>query len=79
MVSVRIDRVAFAVAATRADLTSGQIATESGLSPATVSAVKNGKSCTMGTAMRIADALGVTVEDLTREPGNLTREPGKEE
>lgn len=66
---MRINRVAFAVAATRAELTGGQIAKEAGLSQATVSAVKNGKSCTMGTAMRIADALGVTVEDLTREPG----------
>ena len=66
---MRINRVAFAIAATRADLTGGQIAKESGLSQATVSAVKNGKSCTMDTAMRIADALGVTVEDLTRNPG----------
>ena len=65
---MRIDRVAFAVAATRANLNGTQIAEKSGLTRATVSAIKCGKSCTSGTAEKIAAVLGVTVDELLQDP-----------
>lgn len=61
---MRIDRVAFAVAATKAEMTGAQIAERSGVSRATVSAIKNGKTCTVTTAQKIAEALGVSVDEL---------------
>ena len=72
--STRINRLAFAIAVAKADLTVNQLAAASGLSRGTLSAVKNGKSCTDDTAQRLADALGVTMDYLTREPVEAVKE-----
>lgn len=41
-----------------------QLAEKSGVSRATLSAVKNGKSCSYDTAVKIAKALGVDVNEI---------------
>ena len=55
---MRIDRVKFAAALARADLTVKQVAELSGVSRVTVSSVKTGKSCSNGTAYKLAAVLG---------------------
>lgn len=55
---MRIDRVKFAAALARADLTVNQLAKLAGLSRVTVSSVKTGKSCSRDTAGRLAAILG---------------------
>ena len=56
--SVRIDRVTFATALARADLTVKELAEQAGLSRATVTSVKTGKSCSQDTAEKLAAVLG---------------------
>lgn len=56
--SVRIDRVSFAAALARADLNVKRLAELSGLSRCTITAVKNGKSCSRETADKLAAVLG---------------------
>ncbi|MEH2938825.1 helix-turn-helix transcriptional regulator [Lawsonibacter sp. JLR.KK007] len=55
---MRIDRVKFAAALARADLNVKQLAECSGVSRVTVTAVKNGKSCSQATADKLARVLG---------------------
>lgn len=55
---MRIDRVKFAMAQAAADLTVSEIAEMSGLSRGTVTAVKNGKSCSQETANKLIAVLG---------------------
>ena len=55
---MRIDRVKFAAALARADLNVKQLAECSGVSRVTVTAVKNGKSCSQATADKLAAVLG---------------------
>lgn len=55
---MRIDRVRFAAALARADLTVKQVAELSGVSRVTVSSVKTGKSCSKDTADKLARVLG---------------------
>lgn len=55
---MRIDRVRFAAALARADLTVKQVAELSGVSRVTVSSVKTGKSCSKATADKLARVLG---------------------
>ena len=45
------------------DLTAIQLAERTGLSRATISHIKTGKSCRYETAEKIAEALGVEVKD----------------
>lgn len=54
----RIDRIQFAAALARADLTNSQLAERAGVSRGTVTAVKNGKSCSRNTAEKLAAVLG---------------------
>lgn len=61
---MRIDRIKFATALVRADLTCKELATRTGVSRGTVTGVKTGKSCRRETAERLAAGLGVAVEDL---------------
>ena len=56
--SVRIDRIEFATALARADLNVKRLAEKSGLSRCTITAVKNGKSCSQDTADKLAAILG---------------------
>lgn len=60
----RIDRVAFAAALARLDLTGNQLAAKAGLSRGTVTAVRTGKSCSKDTAEKLAAVLG---RDIIRE------------
>lgn len=55
---MRIDRVKFAAALARKDLTVKQVAELSGVSRVTVSSVKTGKSCSQDTAEKLARVLG---------------------
>lgn len=62
--SVRIDRVSFAAVLTREDMNVKRLAELSGLSRGTVTAVKNGKSCSVVTAEKLARGLGVSVAEI---------------
>lgn len=54
----RIDRVEFAAALARADLSVNRLAELSGLSRGTITGVKSGKSCSQETADKLAAVLG---------------------
>ncbi len=56
--SVRIDRVAFAAALARKDITCKKLAEMSGMSRGTITSVKTGKSCSQDTAEKLAAVLG---------------------
>lgn len=61
---MRIDRVKFAAALARADMTTVKLSAKVGISRGTISVVKSGKSCKETTAQRIADGLGIPLDDL---------------
>lgn len=63
-IGLRIDRRKLVLAMMDKDMNAKQIAEKAGLARATVSAVKNGRSCTEETAIRIAEALGVDLKKL---------------
>lgn len=65
---MRIDRVKFVSAITRSDISIMQLSAMAGVSRGTLSAIKSGKSCSDQTAMRIAEALGIQVNDLKEVP-----------
>jgi len=54
-------------------MTQNQLAAISGLTRATISAVCNGKSCSYMSALRIAAALEVELEDISRSIDDITR------
>lgn len=64
---MRIDRVKFATELARADVKVRELAQRSGVTPATVTAVKGGKSCSESTAVKLAAGLGVPLEDLLQK------------
>ena len=55
---MRIDRVAFAAALARKDITCKRLAELSGVSRVTITSVKTGKSCSRITAEKLAAVLG---------------------
>lgn len=55
---MRIDRVAFATALARKDITCKRLAELSGVSRVTITSVKTGKSCSKETADKLAAILG---------------------
>lgn len=55
---MRIDRERLVLAMLRADLNNNQLAQRAGLSRVTVSAVKQGKTCSVETARKLASVLG---------------------
>ena len=61
---MRIDRVTFAAALARADLSVKRLSELSGLSRGTITSVKTGKSCSRETADKLAAVLG---RDIIRE------------
>ena len=61
---MRIDRVKFAAALARADMTTVKLSKKTGISRGTISVVKGGKSCKEETARKIAAGLGVDVSEL---------------
>ena len=70
---MRIDRVKFAAALARADLTVKQVAELlSGVSRVTVSSVKTGESCSQATADKLARVLGWDIiQDATAMADNV--------
>lgn len=69
---MRIDRVKFAAALARKDLTVKQVAELSGVSRVTVSSVKTGKSCSQDTAEKLARVLGRDIiQDATAMADNV--------
>ena len=69
---MRIDRVKFAAALARKDLTVKQVAELSGISRVTVSSVKTGKSCSKDTADKLARVLGRDIiQDATAMADNV--------
>lgn len=61
---VRIDRIKFATALLKADINMKELSERSGMFRTTISAVKQGKSCSPETAQKLADGLGVKLESL---------------
>ena len=61
---MRIDRERLVLAMLRADLNNNQLAQRAGLSRVTVSAVKQGKTCSMETARKLVSVLG---KDILKE------------
>ena len=55
---MRIDRIKFVTALTRQDITCKRLGELSGVSRVTITAVKSGKSCSEGTAEKLATVLG---------------------
>lgn len=65
---MRIDRVTFAAAMARADLSVKRLSELSGLSRGTITSVKTGKSCSKETANKLAAILG---RDIIKEEVTL--------
>ena len=63
--SVRIDRIKFSVALSRADMTIGQLCELTGLGRSTVSTIKSGRSCSAETADKLASVLGADILEVT--------------
>lgn len=61
---MRIDRIKLNAALLRADMKQKEIAEKTGLSRNTVTSVFGGKSCSEATAIKIANALGVTLSEI---------------
>lgn len=66
---MRISRESLAVLLIRTNLNGIQLAKKSGLSRGTITAIKNGKSCSRESAERIAKALGVDVTEIMEDVG----------
>lgn len=66
---MRVDRYKLGHILVDKDLTASQLAKRAGLSRATISCIKGGKSCLYETAEKIANILGVEVKDI-REVSN---------
>jgi len=64
---MRIDRVKFAAALAREDLTCLRLAKLAGISRGTVTAVRSGKSCSPETALKLANILGAEIISERRE------------
>ncbi|MGI6014276.1 MAG: helix-turn-helix domain-containing protein [Oscillospiraceae bacterium] len=62
---VRIDRINFAVALVRSDMTVARLAELTGLCRATISAIKNGRSCRKETADKLVAVLGSEILEVT--------------
>lgn len=61
---MRLNRTEFIKELTRQDMTQTQLAERAGVSRSTVNGIKNGRSCSDKSGIRIADALGVPIEQL---------------
>lgn len=61
---MRLDRKKLVCAMIDANMNTKQMAEKAGVTRATACSVKNGKSCSYDTAVKLAEALGVPVEKL---------------
>lgn len=68
---MRIDRVKLAAEMARKEVNLKTLPELSGISRATISAVKGGKSCTKETALKIAHALGKDMDDIIEGSGKV--------
>ncbi len=64
---VRIDRIKFVTELERRNMTQTRLAELSGVSKATISYIKCGKSCSNEVGQKIAEALGVAVEEILED------------
>lgn len=64
MKNIRVDSMLIRAEMARNRLTNDKLKEISGISKATISAVKNGKSCSYNTAAKIAKALNIYVMEL---------------
>lgn len=64
---MRIDRVKFAAELARADLNVKELAERAGVSRVTITSVKGGKSCSKTTAEKLAEGLGVNIQDIVSD------------
>lgn len=64
---MRINRVCLIAKMAELDMSVNTLVEKSGLSRCTISAVRTGKTCSTETAIKIADALGVTVREIIKE------------
>lgn len=62
--NLRIDRVKFAAALARKDVSVKRLSEIAGVSRVTVSSVKCGKTCSEETASKLARALGIDVQEI---------------
>ncbi len=61
---MKIDRVKLIAEMARAETGVSDLSEKSGVSRATISAIRSGKGCTRETALKIARALGVDVTEI---------------
>ncbi len=61
---MRLSRKKLACAMIDADLNAKQLAEKAGVSRVTACSIKNGKSCSYDTAVKLAEALGVDVTEI---------------
>ena len=66
---MRIDRVEFVAELARRDMNLKRLCEKTGLSRATITAVKSGKTCSDETGRKIAVALNVDIEQLIAKEG----------
>lgn len=66
---MRIDRIKLATEMARSEIKLYELAEKSGLTRATITAIKGGKSCKEETAVKLAAGLGVPLADLLQERG----------
>lgn len=64
---MRIDRIKLITEMARADVNTNKLAEKSGLSRATVTAIKTGKSCKEATGVKLAAGLGVPLSTILQE------------
>lgn len=64
---VRIDRIKFVTELEKRDMTQKRLSELSGVSKATISYIKCGKSCSNEIGQKIAEALGVAVEEILED------------
>ena len=64
---MRINQIKLAMMLVKRNWNYADLVRESNVSKATISSIKNGKSCSIKTAAAIANALGVEVTDLLED------------
>lgn len=64
---MRIDRIKFITELAKQELTLTDFSKKIGVNRTTLSNVKSGKSCRDDIAYKIANGLGVSIKDLTKE------------
>lgn len=64
---MRVDRAKFAAELAKADLNVKILAERSGVSRATITAIRSGKSCSNETAGKLAAGLGVSIEEIMQK------------